>query len=264
MPYAKLEQDQIYYEIDGEGENLLLIHGVTSFLPKWVYMRPILRKHFRLILPELRGHGRSTKLTDTTDIQTLTQDIIGLLDDLSIDQCYVAGHSLGGFVAQQLALDAPDRVRALILICTGHKIDSELVMEWVKAGQAVYGLEPKEAVEKELETYYFDPEKIRQTPGLIELLIEDKAQHQALEQSHGFAQGAAVKFDVEGRLGEISAPTLVVQCARDSLFGLRFGEHLRDNIPNAQFLVINETDHSIQVEQPITLSNAIIEFFQSL
>ncbi len=264
MPYVKLKQAKIYYEIDGEGEDLLLIHGVTSFLPKWAYMRPILRKHFHLILPELRGHSRSTKLTDTTNIEQLTLDMIGLLDDLNIDRCYVAGHSLGGFVAQQLALDAPDRVRALILICTGHKIDAELAMEYVKVGQSIYGLEPKEAVEKELETYYFDSDKIRQTPGLIELLIEDKAQHQALEQSHGFAQGAAVKFNIEDRLGEIHAPTLVIQCANDHLFGIRFGEYLRDHIPKAQLRVINETSHSIEVEQPILLSNAIIEFLQSL
>jgi 3-oxoadipate enol-lactonase len=92
VPYVKVGEYKIYYEIDGYGENLLLIHGFSSFLPMWKYLRPLLRKKFRLILPELRGHGRSDKPKIHYTIDMLSHDLVVLLDKLKIEKCIVAGH----------------------------------------------------------------------------------------------------------------------------------------------------------------------------
>ena len=144
--------------------------------------------------------------------------MMGLLDQLDMDGCIVAGHSMGGFVAQQMAVTAASCVRALILICTAPKADIKAAEAQIRIGQAIYGLAPKAAVEKLLESYFANPEKLRATPGAMELLLEDQLQIQALENSHGYAKLAAVRFNIEAKLEEIKVPTLVIHCADDTTF----------------------------------------------
>lgn len=264
VPYAQLGDVKLYYEIDGQGDDLLLIHGVTSFIGNWRFVRPQLNEHFRLVLPDLRGHGQSDKPLTHYSIEMFAQDMIRLLDELGIDKCIVAGHSLGGFISQQIALDAPERVRALILICTAPRVDVEAAMAQIQVSQQLHGLPPGQVIEKQMDIYYENPDVLRSTPGMLETLKKDIDQCQELVVSHGYAQGATLSFNTEERLGEIQAPTLVVQCAQDKTFPLRWGEYLRDNIPNAEFRVIGKTSHSIQMEQPEKLAQVIIEFSKSL
>ena len=264
VPFAQLSDVKLYYEIDGEGDDLLLIHGVTSFIGNWRFVRPQLNGNFRLILPDLRGHGQSDKPLTHYTIEMFAQDLIQLLDELGIDKCIVAGHSLGGFISQQIALDAPERVRALILICTAPRVDVEAAMAQVEVSQQLHGLPPEQVVEKKLELQYENPDVLRSTPGMLETLKIDVNQCQDNVVSHGYAQGATLAFNTEERLGEIQAPTLVIQCAQDKTFPLRWGELLRDRIPNAEFRVINKTSHSVQMEQPEKLAKAIVEFCRTL
>ncbi len=264
MPLAQLGDVQLYYEIDGEGADFLLIHGWNSFLPMWTYVQPHMRQHFRMILPELRGHGRSTELTTHASIEVFAQDLVELLNVLEIDSCIVGGHSLGGFIAQQLALDAPGRVRALILICTGPKIDVEAVASQNWEDQITYGLSLEEAVEKRMKFDFYNPNKVRTIPGMLDLLRKDETQRQAHLVSHGYAATAPLKFNSEERLSEILMPTLILQCAQDPLFPTRVGEFFHTHLPNSTLRIINNTGHSIQLEQPAALVQAIIEFSQSL
>jgi pimeloyl-ACP methyl ester carboxylesterase len=264
VPFAQLADIKLYYELDGKGDDLLLIHGVTSYIGNWRFVRPELNGHFRLILPDLRGHGQSDKPLTHYSIEMFAQDLIQLLDELNIDKCIVAGHSLGGFISQQIALDAPDRVRALVLICTAPRVDVEAAMAQIEVTQQLHGLPPDQVIEKQMELYYENPDVLRATPGMFETLKKDINQSQENLVSHGYAQGATLSFNTEERLGEIQAPTLVIQCAQDKTFPMRWGEFLRDQIPNAELRVINKTSHSIQMEQPRPLAQTIIEFCKAL
>jgi pimeloyl-ACP methyl ester carboxylesterase len=264
MPLAKVGGVRLYYELDGKGDDLLLIHGVTGYLDMWKYVRQPLARHFRLILPDLRGHGRSDKPNLRYSVEMFAQDLVGLLDVLHIDQCIVAGHSLGGFIAQQMTVDAPERVRALILVCTAPKVDEEGALAQVQLIKALYGLPPEQAVQKKMEIEFVNPQKIRATPGMMELLLADEIQRQANQNVHGWAQGAAACFNIEGRLREIRAPTLVIQGAQDATFPPRWGKYYTEHIRNAVLLIINETSHSVQVDQPEALAEAITNFGKSL
>jgi len=264
MPLAKVGGLRLYYELDGKGDDLLLIHGVTGYLDTWKYVRQPLARHFRLILPDLRGHGRSDKPNLHYSIDMFAQDLVGLLDVLHIDQCIVAGHSLGGFIAQQMAVDAPERVRALILICTAPKVDEEAARAQVQLIKALYGLPPEQAVRKKMEIEFVNPQKMRATPGMMELLLADEIQRQANQNVHGRAQAAAVCFSIEGRLREIRAPTLVIQGAQDSTFPPRWGKYYTEHIRNAVLHVIKKTSHSIQLDQPESLAEAVVNFGKTL
>jgi len=264
MPFARVGDIRLYYKVDGQGDDLLLIHGVTGYISMWRYVRPHLTGSLRVIMPDLRGHGRSDKPDMRYSVEMFAQDMLGLLDVLGVEQCVVAGHSLGGFIAQQMARQAPERVRGLILICTAHKVGQEAVEAWIEENRAVVGLPPEQALEKRLELAFFDPNRLRSTPGMMELLKENEEQLKINEKSHGHAQIAAGLFNSEEWLEEIRVPTLVIQCGQDKIFPRHVGEHLASHIPGATLRVIDGTSHSIQLEQPKALAQAIVEYCRTL
>jgi pimeloyl-ACP methyl ester carboxylesterase len=260
VPEVEITNGKMYYEVEGQGAPLLLLHGVRGTLRNWEYLRPHLREHFQLILPELRGHGRSTPLTDVTKVPLFSQDMVALLDELDIKNCIVAGHSLGGFIAQQLALDDPKRVNTLILICTAPLVDVEAATAQIKLGQLAYDPDPEKAVEKLLDFAYYDSEKMRNTPGFIELLIFLQKEGQRLANSHGAAQGASASFNIQDRVHELKMPTLVIIAEHDETFPVKWGDFYRKHLENVTVRIIKETNHGINFEQPETLANAIIDY----
>ena len=192
------------------------------------------------------------------------QDLVGLLDVLRIDQCLVAGQSLGGFIVQQMAVDAPKRVRGLILICTAPKVDEEAALAQVQLIKALYGLSPEQAVEKQMELEFANAEEVRAMPGAIELLVADEAQRKLNQNVHGLSAGAAACFNIEGRLHEIRAPTLVIQGAQDRTFPRRWAQYYREHIDKSVLRIIDRTSHSIQWDQPAALAGAIVDFCKTL
>ncbi len=264
MPYAEVNAAKIYYEIDGDGEPLLLIHGVRGTIRNWEFVRPHIRNHFQTIMPEIRGHGHSTELTEPSTVELFKDDMVALLDHLEIEQSIVAGHSLGGFIAQQMALDVPDRLKGLILIATAPMVDVEGAIAQIELGKLAYGLTPKEAVMKLLDFEFYNSEKIRNTPGMVDFLVFHAEESQRLANSHGSAQGAAAKFNVQDRINEIHLPTLVIFGAQDKTFPPRWADFYKENLPNVSIKLIDKTSHSIQLEQPEELVEAIAEFSNSL
>jgi 3-oxoadipate enol-lactonase len=260
LPYEEIGDAKLYYEVDGTGEPLLLIHGVRGSIRNWQYVRPLIRQHFQTILPELRGHGRSSELTEVTKVDRFAKDFLHLLKSLKIKKCYIAGHSLGGFIAQQMALDAPECVKKLILIDAAPVVDVEAAQVQIQIGQLVYGLSPEEAIEKLLEFAFYDPEKVKETPGMMDLLLFDQHEGQRLANSHGYAQGAAASFNIQDRVSEIKVPTLVIIGAQDETFPIKWGDYYKEKLSNVKVQIIDKTDHSIQLEQPEALVQAIVDF----
>jgi 3-oxoadipate enol-lactonase len=264
MPFAEVNGARFYYEIDGKGEPLLLIHGVRGSIRNWDFLRSHLREHVQLILPDSRGHGKSTELTVPSTIDLYKDDMLALLDELKIDKCIVAGHSMGGFIAQQIALDAPERLKALILIATAPLVDVEGAMAQIELGKLAYGLEPKEAAMKLIDFEFYDPDKIRNTPKMLDLLINYAKENIRLANSHGSAQGACAKFNIQDRVKEIQTPTLMISGKQDKTFPSSWQDFYKENLSNITTKVIDKTDHSIQFEQPEELAKAIIEFVKSI
>lgn len=263
MPEVEVTKGKIYYEIDGEGEPLLLIHGVRGSIRHWQYLRPHLRDHFQLILPELRGHGRSSPLTEVTKIPIFAEDMLKLLDDLNIECCLVAGHSIGGFIAQQIALDSPNRVKKLILIASAPLVDVEAATAQIKMGQLAYDPDPEQAVEKLLSFAFYDEEKMRNTPGMRDLLLFNQHEGQRLANSHGAAQGAAASFNVQDRVHEIKLPTLVIIAEHDDTFPKKWGDFYQEHLDDVTVQIVPETNHGINFEQPEALAQEIIDYIQS-
>ncbi|MDO8056310.1 MAG: alpha/beta hydrolase [Candidatus Hermodarchaeota archaeon] len=219
-------------------------------------------RHFQLILPELRGHGRSSPLTDVTKVPVFAEDMLALLDELDIEKCLIVGHSIGGFIAQQIALDSPKRVKKLILIATAPLVDVEAATAQIKVGQLAYDPDPEKAVEKLLSFAFYDSEKMRNTPGMLEFLLDAQREGQRLANSHGAAQGAAASFNVQDRIHEIKLPTLLIIAENDDTFPVKWADFYQEQLKDVTVRIISKSNHSIYLEQPETLAQTIIDYVQ--
>lgn len=118
MPKAKVGDIQIYYEEYGEGPPLIMILGLGQDTATWEFQISEFSKHFRLILLDNRDSGRSSHCSETYTTETMACDVLGLMDQLGIGRTHLLGTSMGGMIAQQVALMAPERVISLILAST--------------------------------------------------------------------------------------------------------------------------------------------------
>ncbi len=119
MPYASNQGVNIYYEVYGQGQPLMLVHGGTSDMSLWTGFGYVdmLKEQYMVILMDLRGHGKSDKLYEPNqyEYRLMTSDVIAVLDDLAIDKAHYWGWSMGGYIAFALAKHYPQRVHSLII-----------------------------------------------------------------------------------------------------------------------------------------------------
>jgi pimeloyl-ACP methyl ester carboxylesterase len=118
MPKAKIGEIQINYEEYGQGTPLMMILGLGQDIATWGFQISEFSNHFRLIVFDNRDSGKSSRCSELYSTETMARDCIGLLDYLGIDRAHILGTSMGGMIAQQVALMAPDRVINLILAST--------------------------------------------------------------------------------------------------------------------------------------------------
>ena len=123
MPHRIINQLRTHYEESGAGDAILFLHGLGSCAQDWLLQMPVFAERFRVVAPDLAGHGESDKPQGHVRVADLASDVIGLLDALEVSCAHVVGLSLGGCVAQQLALDFPSRVRSLTLVNTFARFD---------------------------------------------------------------------------------------------------------------------------------------------
>ena len=121
MPWADLTDARLYYELFGSGEPLLLIPGLGATCRTWDPILPGLSERFSVVCVDNRGAGRSSSKRSPHTVSDFSSDLLELLDTLQLDRCHVAGLSMGGVVAQRLAVDHPSRVSRLVLISCTHQ-----------------------------------------------------------------------------------------------------------------------------------------------
>jgi len=122
VPKVKVNDIEINYDVEGEGEPLVLIHGLSGSTRHWFFQIPEFSKHFRVIAYDVRGHGQTDKPKQEYSIKLFADDLRGLMDKLGVDKAHIIGLSMGGYIAQQFALDYPDKVKSLVLADTASEI----------------------------------------------------------------------------------------------------------------------------------------------
>jgi len=164
---------EIYYEVHGQGDPLVLIMGLRRNVEWWFRQIPALSEHFQVIAFDNRGAGRSDKPVTEYSIPLFADDTAGLMDALDISKAQILGISMGGYIAQELALNYPEKVKSLVLGCTGCGGERAVIMspERMEKFTANKGLTPEEILRKDM-VIYFSDDYVDQHPEKIEEFVE--------------------------------------------------------------------------------------------
>jgi pimeloyl-ACP methyl ester carboxylesterase len=265
VPDVTLKSHRIYYESHGHGYPLVLIRGLGSNADHWYAQVPEFSKHFRVIVFDNRGIGRSGDPGGDFTIQDMADDTVGLLDALSIPQAHVLGVSMGGMIAQRLALDHPGRVKGLVLVvshCGGSRQVrpsaeiARLVNEMVTVGSPESRIKALPA--------FFDPDTLKTNLACAQAYAEVSMKYPADAKILSRQFKAIQAFDVHDRLPAIQSPTLVVASSGDVLIPPGNSDLLAARIPGARLVSIPGGGHQILVEQPEACNRAVLDFLKAL
>jgi pimeloyl-ACP methyl ester carboxylesterase len=261
VPEAALPPVELHARDEGHGPVVLLLHGVGLSHSVWNGLVPGLAAEFRVIAPDLRGHGRSPNPPGSQfSFPELEGDVLRLLEAKSVDSAYVVGHSGGALLALRLALDHPGRVRGLVMISGSAYTDTHtrsVAQRWTetyeKEGADAYGLR----ILKDL--YY--PDWIEAHLDFADQ-VREAVQHQDLGPATRWSEAMA-KFDEKSRVPGLRMPTLIVQAMDDQVVDASHGRILRQSIPGAQIRILPETGHMIPLERPKETLEAIRSFVRA-
>lgn len=252
----------LYYEDSGgEGPPLLLLAGLASDEVSWVFQKEAFARKHRLITCDNRGVGRSPKPPGPYSIPDMAEDIIALLDHLALEKVSLLGHSMGGAIAQILAIEHPQRVERLVLACTFSKIEGRSLPVIESWADVIKLPSTPRLLGCTLFPWLYTDRFFRQE-GALEASIAALAAHPyPIEGEFIEAQVAALQgFDSTRLLEKISAPTLVLAAEEDLLVSPASCRSLAAAIPNALFEVLPQTAHSCMLETPDAFNQAVLSF----
>lgn len=262
MPHAHVNGIDLYYEVHGAGPNLVLIEGTGYDLWMWYRQLPVLSRRFRTLIYDNRGSGRSDKPPGPYTHGMNATDLTGLLDHLEWERSHVLGVSMGGFIAQEFALAHPERLDRLVLVATAFGGPGMVPVppEALRALTPDPMLAPEQRIRQAMPIAFALPDWPRRHTEEFERIVRWRLAHPPTVES-GLAQiMAGVQFNVEPRLGEITAPTLVVAGTEDHVVPPRNSELLAAAIPHARLDLIPAAGHLVFIEAADRFNADVMEF----
>ncbi|TBR58326.1 alpha/beta hydrolase [Westiellopsis prolifica IICB1] len=260
MPKAQVNGIELFYHIHGTGEPLILIAGFDSDSSSWSVLMPFLVKHYQVIRFDNRGLGQSSALNIPYTIQQMAVDTFALLEYLGISQVHVAGHSMGGQIAQELTLAHPEKVQSLILLSSWAKGDSKFQAIIELWGDLTSKLNPVLYQTTLLPWLFTD--RFYAIPGAIEQIINQIQKYPYLPEPDAlYHQSQAIlNSDTSERLASIHVPTLVMVGEQDMITPVKFSEHLAQGIPNTELVILEKLGHACFIESPEVVAQEMLNF----
>ncbi|MFQ5855423.1 MAG: alpha/beta hydrolase [Anaerolineae bacterium] len=274
MPFAQVNDIRLYYETHGEGEALMLLSGTGMSGDHWhVFQVPAFSQAYQVITFDYRGVGQSDKPDAPYSTRLFAADAVGLLDALGVERAHVMGHSMGGRVAQWIALDHPERVRSLILSSSGPG-------QYAPEVDVVRGVPLKQAVEMiEMgyeqwwqahfadDDFMFPPEVRAAQPELLAQRRQMAANARPPLRPYLRHVIARQQHETTAMLDQIEAPTLVIAGSKDTTVG-GTGNHfeaarvLAERIPHAELVVMEGAAHGYLWQMPDEANRIVLDFLR--
>ena len=260
MPKAKLNGINIYYEVYGAGEPLLLIAGIGGSIIDWSAQIPPLSQHLQVIAIENRGAGRSEK-PEEHSMALYAADCAALLDHLGVGSAHVFGVSMGGMIAQQLTLDNPQAVRSLILgattpCLTAWPPTADTGEAMVKILDAASAWDAFEATVR----LGFSDAYIAERKDDLWLLTQLQIPLMAPPEQWKKQLAAILQFDVRERVGEIKAPTLLMHGDEDPIIPPQGTKYLAGHIAGAELIMFPGAHHAFNFGFADRCNQAVVDF----
>jgi 3-oxoadipate enol-lactonase len=266
MPFCQCQEVRLHYEKIGRDTPLLLISGLSGGTWSWYGQVPYFQRYYQTITFDNRGAGQSGTPPGPYRMRQFAADIVCLLDCLDLQQVFVLGLSMGGMIAQQLALLAPDRVRAMVLGCThcGGERRIPPAAEVLARFVDNEGLTQEQIIDKNI-PFFFSSGCLKTRPDLVELYREAQLLAPLQPEAAFYAQFAAIQdFSCCGELPKMRIPTLVITGTEDLLVPAENARILARCISGAELVEIPGAGHALHAECPDQLNALVHDFLQRL
>jgi pimeloyl-ACP methyl ester carboxylesterase len=259
VPHADCNGQHLYYEVHGEGEPLLCIHGLSASTLGWLPQIPVWSQAYRTVVFDNRDVGQSSRASGEYEIADMAADALALADTLGLDSFHLLGLSMGGAIAQQLTLMVPERVRTLTLCVTfggGGAWGRTQGRQWSKR---VHAMSHEDRVDELMllcfsEAFYENAEMVafvRQA-----LLAAPEQETDALVRQ----LLATTRHEVRDRLGTLDLPVHVIGAAYDVLVPVWKSRELARLIPGARLTVLDDAAHGANLEFAERFNAAVLDF----
>lgn len=256
MPTAQVGDIAMYYEEAGQGPPLVLLHGLGNCAEDWEYQVPVFAKTHRVIVPELRGFGRTPAGAGALSVARMAEDVWQLLRQLKVETASFVGYSMGGAVAQQLALQWPGLVRRLVIANSVPTFMPRTLVQrfeiWYRMA-VIHLLGPRRLAEIAALRMYPRPDQA----GLRRKVVERSRYNRT--RNYVRALRALTRWSVMERLGELRMPVLVLAAEHDYFpreDSLRFAHAL----PKGRFHSFDGMHHGLPMEAPAEFNQAVLKF----
>jgi 3-oxoadipate enol-lactonase len=256
MPLMSANQTELYYEVSGAGQPVVLIHGLGSSTRDWAPQVAEFSTNYQVITFDLRGHGRSAKPAGPYLMAMFAADVAGLLQALGVASAHIAGVSLGGAVAFQFALDYPAMARTVTIVNSAPTLGGTPQQAEAEIARRVGIVQQMgmRAMGQSLSPNLFPkPEHA----ALREQFDERWAENDP--EAYIAATRSMLGWDVTARLGEIKCPVLVIASDQDYT-PVAVKEAYVKLMPDARLVVIPDAHHALPLERPEAFNAALARF----
>jgi pimeloyl-ACP methyl ester carboxylesterase len=241
----------------------MMIMGLRRNIEWWYHQIPTLAKHFKVVVFDNRGAGRSEKPAKDYTIRLFADVEEALMDELNIDQAHVLGVSMGGYIAQELAINHPQKVADLVLGCTGCGGEKAVLMsaERLEKFTANKNLSPEEILQKDMDIYFSD-EYVARNPTAIAAFSEISMRHYQPAAAFLRQFAACRNHDTIARLDRITQPTLIMTGDDDPLVPAENSFILKELLPRARLSLFPKGRHAFFMEFADRFNKEVISFFK--
>ena len=274
MPFAKINNVEINYHTVGDGQPLLFIAGLGVDNMCWIYQVPKFQEFFKVIVFDNRGIGKSTGSIAPYSIRMMADDAVELLKYLNIEKSHIVGTSMGGMIAQEIAINYPNMVDKLVLCSTFAKPQNmvEIIMKCVKDiigynALDIFGINPHRLVFEKLFSYLlqqiFSEEFLLENKKLIEETLRKYLSKLTYVETFLKQTGAVYTHNALDRLNLIEAETLVITGMEDKLVVPECSDILAEKISRSKLRKIEHAEHGMHFEMPDIINKIVIDFLSA-
>jgi 3-oxoadipate enol-lactonase len=266
MPFARAAGATIHYMVEGGGrDTVLLIMGLAGHATEWgeAFVADLASDH-RVIRMDNRGIAQSQTSATSWTMEQMADDVRAVLDALALARVHVVGTSMGGMIAQTLALEHPERVDRLVLMATGFG-GPEMIPAEPRAVAAFYplpGESPGAQRRRGLKLLVGDSFAADHGP-LLEMLVAQRERNPTAGPVFAAQYAAIVSSDRSQRVSGIKSRTLIVHGEQDPLVPVQNGRLLHERIPSSQLVLLEGVGHMPHLERPVESARAIREFLRA-
>jgi 3-oxoadipate enol-lactonase len=258
MPKIPVRDMEVNYVEEGTGFPLVLIHGLNGDSTGWAKIIPEFAQHYRTIAPDVRGHGGTSKPDIPYSVKQFSEDLLEFFQKLNLSQAHILGLSMGGAIAQQFALDHPERIRSLILVSTFSYIDPYAQRVFLRLRKSLEG-GGYPAFFDEVVKIVFTPEYVAaNTKGIADL--KQKRIQINSPIAIGRATDALLVFNLKEEISRIFLPTLILSGKEDEFTPIHLAEQIHHSIKGSEWKIVEGVGHNLYIEKPAEMAQIVLDF----